>query len=110
LVSDLIQALAEGGNVDEAIRTIGRLGQYREDLVLGIAAAAPARAGHGAAALQVAGAIAGPPRVAALAEIARALRRAGADGDAATAVRSAMSAVDSEWIGALIPLSRALPD
>jgi hypothetical protein len=111
LVSDLVRALAEGGNVDEAIRTTGRLGQYREDLVLGAAAAALARAGHGAAALQVAAAIPGPPsRVAALAEIARALRRAGADGGAATAVRSAMSAVDSEWIGALIPLSRALPD
>jgi len=53
-------------------------------------------------------------RVATLAEIARALRRAGADGDAATAVRSAMSvamtAVAPELIGHLISLSRALPD
>jgi len=110
-VSDLVQGLAEGGHIDEAIRTAGLLGQYREDLILGNAAAALSRAGYGAAALQVAGAIPGnPSRVAALAEIARALRRAGADGDAATAVRSAMSAVDSEWIGELIPLSRALPD
>jgi hypothetical protein len=110
-VSDLVQALAEGGGIDEAIQAAGRLGQYREDLILGRAAAALSRAGHGAAALKVAGAIpANDARVAALAEIARELRRAGADGDAATAVRSAISIVDPASIGDLISLSRALPD
>src|SRR5262245_17764637 len=74
-----------------------------------------ARAGMTAEALQNAR-LAGEDhvRVATLAEIARALRRAGADGDAATAVRSAMSvamtAVAPELIGHLISLSRALPD
>jgi hypothetical protein len=98
--------------VDEAIRTAGLLGsQYREDFILGNAAASLSRAGYGAAALQVAGAIPeNAARVAALAEIARALRRAGADGDAATAVRSAVSALAPESIGDLISLSRGLPD
>jgi hypothetical protein len=109
--SDLVQGLAEGGHIDEAIRAAERLGRHREDLILGTAATALSRAGYGPAALQVAGAIAGKPaRVAALAEIARTLRRAEANDHAATAVRSAISAVDSESVGELISLSRGLPD
>jgi len=112
LVSDLVHALAEGGHVDEAIRTAGVLGsQYQQDLILVTAAVSLSHAGYGAAALQVAGAIPEKhPRVAALAEIAWALRRAGAGGDAATVIRSLISAVAPESIVELISLSRALPD
>jgi hypothetical protein len=112
LVSDLVHALAEGGHANEAIRTAGLLGhQNQQDLILGDAAVSLARAGYGAAALQVERAmLENSARVAALAEIARALRRAGADGDAATAIRRAMSAVAPESIEELVSLSRALPD
>jgi hypothetical protein len=112
LVSHLVQALAEGGHIDEAIRTAGLLGhQYQQDSILAVAAILLTRAGYGAAALQVTGTItADHVRVATLAEIARALRRAGADGDAATAIRSAMSAMASASIRELISLSRGLPD
>jgi len=118
-VSDLVEGLAEGGHIDEAIRSAGLLGHpYIQDLILVDAGAALSRTGNGAAALQVAGAIPGDPalRAIALAEFARALRRAGADGDAATAIRSSMSATAQESGGVsylipeLISLSRGLPE
>jgi hypothetical protein len=109
-VSNLVEGLAEGGHAADAIRSAGLLAHpFKQDLILSDAAVALSRAGKGAAALQIAGAIPGvDARLAALAEIARALRREGADGDAATAIRSAMSAMPS--IGDLIYLSRGLPD
>jgi hypothetical protein len=118
-VSDLVGGFAEGGHIDEAIRSAGLLGrQGQQDLILIDAGAALSRAGNGAAARQVAEAIPGDSalRAVALAEFARALRRAGADGDAATAIRSAMSATAQESRGVpyvipeLISLSRGLPD
>jgi hypothetical protein len=116
-VLDLVLGLAEGGRIDEAIRTAGRLGHSSEqDRVLANAAVKLSRTGHGAAALQVAEAIAHyPMRLSALATIARALRQAGADNDAATVIRSVMGAVVAasnyyEIIGGLAALSRGLPD
>jgi hypothetical protein len=118
-VSELAESLAEGGHADDAIRSAALLGhQGQQDLILIEAGAALSRAGNGAAALQVAGAIPGDPtlRAVALAEFARALRRAGADGDAATAIHIAMSATAQESRGVsyvipeLISLSRGLPD
>jgi hypothetical protein len=116
-VLDLVLALAEGGAIDDAIRTVGRLGYPGErDRIFANAAVALAQTGYGAAALQVAEVISQYSlRVAALATIARALRQAGADSDAATVTRSAMSAVLAasnpyEVIGGLVALSRGLPD
>jgi hypothetical protein len=115
-LADLVEGLAESGHVDEAVRTARLLNRPQEPLILGFAAISLSRRGYSAAALQIAGTIADyPMRVATFAGIARALRQAGADGDAATAIRSLMSAAvaasnDYETIGGLVALARGLPD
>jgi tetratricopeptide (TPR) repeat protein len=110
----IIQGFVEGGHVAEAVETAKTM--ERQDDVLYTVAVSLCDAGNAKAALQLAPAMApGESHVSALLKIAHALRDAGADAEAASALREVLNVITAEpeqyrVPGELVSLSYALPD
>jgi tetratricopeptide (TPR) repeat protein len=110
----VIQGFAEGGHIAQAVETAK--GMERKEGVLYTVAVSLCDAGNAKTALQLAQAM--TPResdVAALLKIARALRGAGADAEAASALREALNVITAgpdqyKLPDELVSLSYALPD
>lgn len=110
----IIQGFVEGGHIAEAIETARTM--ERQEGVLYTVAVSLCDAGNAKAALQLAQAMApGESHVAALLKIAHALRDAGADAEAASALREVLNVITAEpkqyrVPDELVSLSYALPD